>query len=283
MQSIEKAAIPYMISVGEADRKRLDALGATFNPTSMEIIIAHTNVKNPKILDVGCGNGCLTNMIAKTLKGCQVVGVDISQEQLDTSKKTAAEENLTNISWELCDVYKLNDLQKKHPELFDVVHSRFVLTHVQEPEKAADQMLSMVKPGGVLIIEESGDRKKFKGTPPKCIEAWIRMVRLQYQMQKSYKDTCDRVYKHLQNSDQISSCRSELFDFVIEGQLKKSLFRMGAEQGLKKFEQLGKPEIIKMLGYEDGKTWIEELTTFENDDSITLEVESYESLIAIKS
>lgn len=278
MQATVDKPSGYLISVGEADRQRLDALGATFNPTSMQVITTYSSAKNPKILDVGCGNGCLTNLIAKTLKNCLVVGVDKSQEQIDTSKKTANEEGLNNISWDLCDVYNLNELQQKHPQLFDVVHSRFVLTHLPEPEKAADQMLSMVKSGGVLIIEESGDRKKFKGTLPKCIEAWVRMVRLQYQMQQCHKDTCDKVYSHLIKSGKISSCRSDLFDFVIEGQLKKSLFRMGAEQGLKIF----KPEHIKLLGYEDGQDWIKELTEFELDDTKKLEVESYECIVARK-
>lgn len=260
----------YLINVGEADRMRLDALGATFNPTSMQILSTYCTGKNLKILDVGCGNGCLTNLVAKTLG--DVVAVDISQEQIDVSKRRAEEEGIANISWDLCDVNKLDDLKEKHPELFDVVHSRFVLTHLPEPGKAAEQMLSMVKPGGLLIIEESGDRKKFKGTPPKCIQAWTEMVQLQYEKQKSHIDTCDKVYTHLTQSS--ISCQSKLFNIAIEGQNKKCLFRLGAEQGLKKFLP------VKFGGYEDGQDWIKELTEFELDDSQKLEVENYECVIA---
>jgi hypothetical protein len=75
---------------------------------------------------------------------------------------------------------------------------------------------------------------------------------------------------------------TKLFDIKIEGQQKKSMFRMGAEHGLKKLEEFGKSELIKIFGYEDGKTWLEDLTHFELDESITLEGQNYESIIASK-
>ncbi len=267
----------YMIAVGETDRSRLDALGAIYNPTSIQIISSSkARTHRPRMLDVGCGNGSLTNLYAKTLYNPIVLAVDNSQSQLDVSRKSAEEAGLTNIEWNLCDVYSLKTLKEIHPKLFDVVHCRFVLTHLTYPEKACDQMLSMTKPGGLLIIEETGLRKRFKGTPPKCIQAWQKMVEKQYQMQKSHKDTCDKVFQHLTNSKKIDSCHSQLFNIVIDGQLKKSLFRLGVEQGLKTIGS------AHQFGYLDDEVWLEELKAFELDDSQTLEIENYECIIAKK-
>ncbi len=273
----------YMLPVGDTDRLRLDALGVIHNAKSLDLITTHCTKKNPKILDVGCGNGTLTCLFAKTIIGSTVVGVDMSPAQIEVSKKKSSEEQLDNVTWEVCDVYHLEKLKEKHPGLFDVVHSRFLLTHVPELSKAVDQMLSMVKPGGFLILEEVGAKKKFKNTPIKAIQAWKNMVDLQHQMQKSNPDTVEKVLEHLSHSDKIATYSSQLFNIVIEGQLKKSMFRMGAEHGIKILTNLGKPELIKSFGYEDGETWLKDMRDFENDDSITLEIVDNEDIIAIKA
>lgn len=274
----------YIIPVGEADRQRLDALGAIHNKKSLDLMTTRcTNKKNPKILDVGCGNGTLTCLFAKTISGSTVVGVDMSPEQIEISKKKSSEEQIDNTDWDECDVYHLEKLKEKHPGLFDIVHSRFLLTHVPDLQKAVDKMLSMVKPGGLLILEEVGAKKKFKDTPTKAIQAWKNMIDLQHQMQKSNPDTVEKVLEHLSHSDKIVTYSTQLFNVVIEGQLKKSMFRMGAEHGINILTKMGKLELIKKFGYEDGETWLKDMKDFENDDSMTLEIVDNEDIIATKA
>ena len=128
----------------------------------MKLLESSTIPKNPKILDVGCGNGELTTLFAKVISGSTVIGIDISPAQIEVSKAKAAEQGLSNVSWKLCDVHHLEDLKTTHSELFDIVHSRFVLSHLPNPVGAVGPMLSMVKPRGLLIIEEMGAKKTFK-------------------------------------------------------------------------------------------------------------------------
>lgn len=275
--------VGYMIAVGETDRQRLDALGAMHNPPSLELMTSQCTIENPEILDVGCGNGGLTCLFAKTFNNSKVVGVDISAEQIDVSTKRGQAESLSNVFWDVCDVYHLEDLKEKHPGLFDIVHSRFVLTHISDLPKAVDQMLSMVKPGGLLILEEVGAKKKFKETPVKAMQAWKKMVDLQHKLQHSHHDTVEIVFSYLSSSDKVSSCTSKIFDVKVEGQLKKSMFRMGAEQGVKKLASMGKPELVKGFGYDDAKTWLDEMIAFENDDTQSFEIIGNESIIAKKA
>ena len=51
--------------------------------------------KGEKVLEVGCGEGILSVMIAK--KGNQVIGCDISRPNLEVAKERAKRENLKNI------------------------------------------------------------------------------------------------------------------------------------------------------------------------------------------
>lgn len=275
----EKPTIGYLIPVGKNDDERLSALGAIFNPISMKLFEWDSIPKNPKILDVGCGNGELTMLFAKALSGSTVIGVDISPEQIEIAKAKAEQQGLSNVSWKLCDVHHLEDLKIEHPNLFDIVHSRFVLSHLPNPAAAATSMLSMVRPLGLLIIEEMGAKKAFKEPLPKPIQAWKQMVDLQHQLQQSHKDTIERVVKHLENSENVAY-HTVLFNIKIEGQQKKSMFRIGTEHGLKKLAEMGRPELIKTFGYDDGDIWLQEMKSFELDDSIAIEVENYETIIA---
>lgn len=284
----QRAPEPYMIPVGEEDNKRLDALGAIFNPYSLSWLAENTencsDEKITKFLDAGCGNGSFTNLIASTYPQLDCVGVDISQEQVDVARKSAEEKKLTNISWRIDDVYHLEDLKEKNPDLFDIVHCRFVLSHLTDPPKAVDQLLSMVRPGGILLIEEIGSRFKFEynQAPVKAMEAWQKMVDMQRQMQKSHKDTSERVYNHLLTTETVAPARTRSYDIYIDTQLKKSMFRMGVEHGLKKIKEIGKPELIKAFGYEDGETWLKEMREFEIDDSASAIAKNLRFIAAIK-
>jgi ubiquinone/menaquinone biosynthesis C-methylase UbiE len=283
--SLTKEPQPYMIAVGEADDKRLDALGAMFNDVSINWLKSNNTLKQFTMLDVGCGNGKLTRLFAKIFPDSTFVGVDISSEQVELSQRAANEEKLTNTTWRICDVLKLDDLKSKNPKLFDIVHCRFVLTHLPNPEKAVDQMLSMVRPGGLLLVEEFGERFEiaYPSTPIKAIEAWKKMIEFQRKMQQSHKDTAERVSKHLSTSAEVSSFNSKFFDISIEGKYKKSMFRMGAEQGVKKIQEMKMPQLIKEFGYNSGKEWLEEFRAFETNDSIRLQRKNFECIVAIKN
>lgn len=52
------------------------------------------------ILDIGCGIGRLSNLLAKNNHGCHVVGIDISQNMLDIAQKNNPEQRV---------IYKITD------------------------------------------------------------------------------------------------------------------------------------------------------------------------------
>jgi 2-polyprenyl-3-methyl-5-hydroxy-6-metoxy-1,4-benzoquinol methylase len=280
----EAKHIGYILPVGETDRIRLDALGELFNPISMDWLSSNCTLKQGKILDVGCGNGCLTRLFAKTFPEAQVVGVDMSDEQIAVSRKGALDEKLTNCHWLVCDVYHLDELNKTHPELFDIIHCRFVLSHLQDPIKAVDQMLSQLKTGGHLFLEEIGAKFNFQypSTTIKALEAWKKMADWKQAMQNAHQNTAEVILDHLSKSDAISSWGSRLYDISIEGCVKKSFFRMGAEHGVKKIEELKMAETIKTFGYSDSATWLKEMLDFEADDSITAIGKNFEWIVAQK-
>ena len=70
-------------------------------------------------LDVGTGTGCIACMIAK-LTGCQVIGLDISNEALNTALDNASRLNLFNKA-----IFRKSDIfsNVKPGESFDIIVS----------------------------------------------------------------------------------------------------------------------------------------------------------------
>jgi len=62
---------------------------------SSQRLIAHLSRKggNPKVLDLGCGNGWLSNMLA-AIPGSEVVGVDVNDAELRQAARVFEAENL---------------------------------------------------------------------------------------------------------------------------------------------------------------------------------------------
>lgn len=101
--------------------------------------------KGMKVLDVGCGTGNFSIKLAKM--GCEVVGIDISEEMLKVAKDKAKKEGL-NIKFYNMDVYDM----KFEDNCFDGVISVTAFEFLKDPEKAIEEMFRVLKPNGYLLI-----------------------------------------------------------------------------------------------------------------------------------
>lgn len=73
--------------------------------------------KTAKILDIGCGSGIISLMLAKKLEGAKVTGVDISDGAILISNKNKEKLNLKNV------IFKKSDLFSNIDEKFDIIVS----------------------------------------------------------------------------------------------------------------------------------------------------------------
>jgi ubiquinone/menaquinone biosynthesis C-methylase UbiE len=108
-------------------------------------------VPGMRVLDIGCGSGEVTRAIADLvgLSG-SVVGVDGSAVALSAANAATDLVKYKNISYQQCD---LNSLAP-HLGLFDAVVGRRVLMYVPQPASVVTKLLSMLKPGGTIALQE---------------------------------------------------------------------------------------------------------------------------------
>jgi len=104
-----------------------------------------TPKKGMRILDVGCGTGNFSIKLAKM--GCEVVGIDLSEEMLKIAKDKTEKEAL-DITFHQMDGYNLNFSNNE----FDAVFSMAAFEFIKEPKKAYDEMYRVLKPGGHMLI-----------------------------------------------------------------------------------------------------------------------------------
>lgn len=100
--------------------------------------------KGERILDLGCGTGHLTNLIAQT--GAEVIGIDNSEEMIAKAKK-----EFSSIQFSL---QSATDFHFDEP--FDAIFSNAVLHWVTEIEKVVDCLYENLKKGGRVVLEFGG-------------------------------------------------------------------------------------------------------------------------------
>ncbi len=114
----------------------------TINPLRTNFIMERLTVSNPRMLDVGCGGGILSEALAKA--GAQVTGLDLSEASLRVARQHAQDEGLT-ISYRYENV---QDVSEEQAGGFDAVTCMEMLEHVPEPAKVVAACAKALKPGG---------------------------------------------------------------------------------------------------------------------------------------
>lgn len=115
------------------------------NPTRMEFILKHVELKNKKVLDVGCGGGILSEALAR--EGALVTAVDLESNAIQVATQHA-KENALDIHYQCVAVETLED----ESERYDVITCMEMLEHVPDPESIIRSCVALLNPGGKLFL-----------------------------------------------------------------------------------------------------------------------------------
>jgi ubiquinone/menaquinone biosynthesis C-methylase UbiE len=137
----------YIHGINPDEQQRLFILNEILNQRCLEKIRINPG---ERILDVGSGLGLMTALFAG-LSGPEgfCLGIERSTEQLQKSATLLRE----GLSFRQGDALKL-PLAPDEEESFDLVHARFILEHLPEPQKAIHEMKRALKPGGRIFLAD---------------------------------------------------------------------------------------------------------------------------------
>jgi SAM-dependent methyltransferase len=137
-------SLPYVIhSNEECERLELQARLANIEGHLRHLPVA----PNSRVLDVGCGSGSMSRLIARSFPQAEVVGVDVRQQYLDFARVRAGDEGIRNLTFQNGDVFALPFADAS----FDLVWSKYLLQWLREPKNALAEMKRVTKPGGFVV------------------------------------------------------------------------------------------------------------------------------------
>jgi SAM-dependent methyltransferase len=101
-----------------------------------------------RLLDIGCGCGATTRAAAQRVAPGSAVGMDLSKPMLECARGIAADDHITNVSFEAADV----QVHLFEPAAFDAVISRFGTMFFSDPVTAFANVRRATRPGGRLAF-----------------------------------------------------------------------------------------------------------------------------------
>jgi SAM-dependent methyltransferase len=119
-------------------------LASVFDPVTIRHLETIGVLAGWKCIEVGAGEGSIAKWLSKR------VGPRGNAVATDIDMRFLSRVNAPNLEVRRHNILK-DELEKN---LYDLVHCRFLLTHLPEPEKALRRMADSVRPGGWLLIEE---------------------------------------------------------------------------------------------------------------------------------
>jgi ubiquinone/menaquinone biosynthesis C-methylase UbiE len=140
----------YPIKGGEFGRNRLSVLARVLAPTTNTLLRRAGPLKGIKAVDAACGGGDVTFALARQVgpEG-EVTGIDLDQEKLALARAHAKAQGIGNVNFEMADVTVAWPVTG-----VALVYGRFILTHLKEPHDLLKQARAVLKPNGVMLVED---------------------------------------------------------------------------------------------------------------------------------
>lgn len=250
----------YLIETGKKDYERLLLLNEIFNPYSIPFLKKYIK-PGAKVLEVGCGIGLMSQEIAKIVgeKG-HILGTDLSEDQLLIARELVSSHDMKRLHFQKASAYDLSDVGNN----YDVVYVRFLFIHLEDVIKALDQIKRVLKPGGVLIVEELAGNNTIASDPKDSRLDYVRKTdNLQEELQNSNFAIATSLWATLEKNG-----FKVMDDQKIHPQLDTPSKRRVFSLGMKSIEKsLVKTEKITS---EDSQAMIKEVEELEADKSVKL-------------
>jgi len=103
-----------------------------------------------RVLDLGCGTGQLTRLIANSVPEGEIVGVDLTPEMIEQARKELPPQYSSAVDFKIGKGESL-DLETGY---FDSAASAFTLRNVEDIRQVLSEMQRVVKPGGKVYTLE---------------------------------------------------------------------------------------------------------------------------------
>ena len=121
-------------------------LASVFGPTSRSLLGDLPSGRRRVVLDLGCGPGHTTAMLAATFVEAEVIGIDASDAFVAEATAAAT----ARCRYQVADVTAM----PLPGAPADLIYARFLVVHLPNPKAAMARWAGQLAPGGLLVVEE---------------------------------------------------------------------------------------------------------------------------------
>lgn len=138
---------PFYLMESVREGARLEA---KTDPVTAEQQLQWTGLRaGMRALDIGCGTGAVTRVMATIAGPYKVVGVDTSASRLEQARHLAGDRDL-QITFMQGDVTTL----PLPSDDVDYTWSRFLFQYLSDPQQALAEMIRVTRPGGIVTVAD---------------------------------------------------------------------------------------------------------------------------------
>jgi ubiquinone/menaquinone biosynthesis C-methylase UbiE len=104
------------------------------------------NLKNKKILDLGCGNGTMSKYFIDN-GAYSVLAIDISTNMINEAKEKNSNEKIT---YKVCSMEDISKIKDK----FDLVYSSLAFHYIEDFDKLIKEIYNLLNNNGILLFSQ---------------------------------------------------------------------------------------------------------------------------------
>ncbi len=121
-----------------------------------------------EVLDLGCGNGHILNLMAEKFPESHFTGYDFSEDSIYTARKTAKSLGLTNVTLEVTDIMNFNE-QGKYGLItaFDVIHD------IAQPAGILQSIADSLAEDGTFLMVDLAASSELKDNVNHPFGTWL--------------------------------------------------------------------------------------------------------------
>lgn len=151
----------YIIQGGRGGRARLAVLSRVLAASTSALLDRLEPLQGRTAVDAGCGGGDVSFELARRVgpRG-RVVGLDMDEQKLAMARAEATDRGLDNVEFIPASVVDPWPIEEA-----DLIHARFLLTHVPEPERVLARARAALKQGGAIALHDIDYEGQFCDPP----------------------------------------------------------------------------------------------------------------------
>lgn len=205
--------VEYAFRDHDLATQRLRVVAETFEATTRSFVGEAVKSRPGVALDLGCGIGYTTNLVAETTGADRTIGIDQSERFLSI----AAQGSLDRVSFVNHDVAEL----PLPGAPADLIFCRFLLTHLTEPRRMVRRWATQLRVGGLVLLDEV----ESIDTEHPAIRSYLAMVEALLERRKAHLYV-GRTLHAMKSGPQLRRLTSRLAQFSLTISEAAAMFLM---------------------------------------------------------